>query len=66
MVDIDTQFEAEGIAARFLVHRGYEIVARRWRCPSGMADIVARDGEDLVFAEVIASHMAHPAARPAS
>lgn len=64
MVGIDTQHEAEGIAARFLTRHGYEIIARRWRCPSGTADIIARDSEELVFAGVAASRKAHPAARP--
>lgn len=64
MVDINAQHEAEGMAARFFVHRGYEIIARRWRCPSGIADIIARDGDELVFAEMVANSMVHPAARP--
>lgn len=64
MVDIEIQHEAEGMAARFLVHRGYEIVARRWQCPSGTADIIARNGDELVFAEVVANCGAHPAAKP--
>lgn len=66
MVDIDTQHEAEGIATRFLVPRGHEIIARRWRCPSGVADIIARDGDELVLAEVAASRTAYPAAMPCS
>lgn len=64
MVDIEIQREAEGIAARFLVRRGYEIVARRWHCTSGMADIIARNDNELVFAEVMANRGAHPTAKP--
>lgn len=64
MVDIEIQREAEDVAAKFLSSRGYDIIARRWRCPSGMADIIARDGDELVFAEVVASCAAHPAAKP--
>lgn len=42
----------EDAAARFLDRRGYEIVARNWTCAAGEADIVARDGETVVFVEV--------------
>ncbi|MFR1640991.1 MAG: YraN family protein [Eggerthellaceae bacterium] len=31
---------------------GYEIVERNWTCAAGEADIVARDGETVVFVEV--------------
>ena len=64
MVDVEIQREAEGLAASFLVRRGYEVIARRWRCPSGTIDIVARDGEELVFAEVVANCGPHPTAKP--
>lgn len=43
---------AEDLAAAHLVAAGYEIVARRWRCPSGEIDIVARRGTLLIFVEV--------------
>lgn len=42
----------EEAAARFLVHRGYEILERNWTCTAGEADIVARDGDAIVFVEV--------------
>jgi putative endonuclease len=43
----------EEIAARFLVEQGYRIVERNFRFRrKGEIDIVARDGEDLVFCEV--------------
>ena len=42
----------EDAAARFLGRRGYEIVERNWACEAGEADIIARDGEALVFVEV--------------
>lgn len=44
--------QGEDLAAAFLVGQGYEIVARNWRTRSGELDIVARDGEWLVFVEV--------------
>lgn len=43
----------EDVAHRFLQHCGFQIVARNWRAKSGSEiDIVARDGETLVFVEV--------------
>lgn len=42
----------ERIAERALVARGYEILDRNWRCPDGEIDLVARDGDALVFIEV--------------
>ena len=42
----------EDAAARFLDRRGYDIVERNRTCAAGEADIIARDGEALVFVEV--------------
>ncbi|MHB0859301.1 MAG: YraN family protein [Anaerolineae bacterium] len=42
----------EQLASDALVSRGYEIVARNWRCATGELDIVARDGACWVFVEV--------------
>ncbi|MBM3187254.1 MAG: YraN family protein [Chloroflexi bacterium] len=42
----------EDLACAALTRRGYEIVARNWRCPQGELDIVARDGACWVFVEV--------------
>ena len=42
----------EDAAARFLDRRGYEIVERNWPCAAGEADIIARDGDSVVFVEV--------------
>lgn len=42
----------EAVAARFLTAAGLEIVERNWRCPDGELDIVAREGDALVFCEV--------------
>jgi putative endonuclease len=42
----------EDLAVRELERRGYAVIARRWRCSRGEIDIVARDGETLVFVEV--------------
>jgi putative endonuclease len=42
----------EQIAADHLLAKGYRILERNWRCPSGEIDIVAEDGGVLVFVEV--------------
>lgn len=42
----------EDMAATQLQADGYVILERNWRCSIGEIDIVARDGEVLVFAEV--------------
>lgn len=44
--------EAEERAAIMLVERGYRILDRNYRIPRGELDLVARDGEYLVFVEV--------------
>ena len=43
---------AEVDAAQLLVDAGYRIVERNYRCKAGELDIVARDGDVLVFVEV--------------
>lgn len=42
----------EDAACEALRQRGYAILARRFRTRSGELDIIARDGETLVFVEV--------------
>jgi putative endonuclease len=42
----------EDLACRELERRGYAILARRYRLRMGEIDIVARDGETIVFVEV--------------
>ncbi len=42
----------ERIAERALIGRGYRILDRNWRCREGEIDLVARDGDALVFVEV--------------
>ncbi|MDR2133562.1 MAG: YraN family protein, partial [Treponema sp.] len=44
--------DGEARAAGFLEERGMRIIARNVRSPGGEVDIVALDGETLVFAEV--------------
>jgi len=42
----------EDAAAAFLERIGMTIEVRNWRSPAGEIDIVARDGDTLVFVEV--------------
>ena len=42
----------EELAGRFLQDKGYRIVTTNYRSRHGEVDIVARDGEELVFVEV--------------
>ena len=48
----DVGREGEALAANFLQQKGYEIVDRNWRYGPKEIDIVARDGETMVFVEV--------------
>lgn len=42
----------EDAAAEYLEYKDYEIIARNFSCGSGEIDIIARDGDTTVFAEV--------------
>ncbi|WP_228552128.1 YraN family protein [Mumia zhuanghuii] len=42
----------ENVAAEFLQGQGMQVLARNWRCRWGEIDIVARDGDTVVFCEV--------------
>jgi len=42
----------ERIAAAYLTDSGLRVLDRNWRCREGELDIVARDGDALVFCEV--------------
>lgn len=44
--------KGEELAARFLEDKGFEIVERNYRARRGEIDLIARDGETLVFVEV--------------
>jgi putative endonuclease len=49
---VETGASAEDVATRFLLDHDYTIVERNYRCQSGELDIIARDGDVLVFVEV--------------
>ncbi len=42
----------EDLAAERLQAEGYQLLERNYRCPAGEVDLVAIDGECLVFVEV--------------
>ena len=42
----------EDLAARYLEGKGYEILDRNFKTREGEIDIIARDGDTLVFVEV--------------
>lgn len=44
--------ESEDRALRFLESKGLQLVARNWRCRLGELDLVLRDGDTIVVAEV--------------
>ena len=43
---------SKAAAARYLERFGYEVLDEDWACPAGEIDIVARDGDALVFIQV--------------
>ena len=57
--------QGEDLAAAYLVQQGYHIVTRNWRIRSGELDIVAREGEWLIFVEVRARRSRGGASVPA-
>jgi len=42
----------EDVAAAWYARRGYTVLARNWRCPTGEIDLVVRRGRTLVVVEV--------------
>lgn len=44
--------EKEELACRYLEQKGYRILATNYRCRQAEIDIVAMDGDELVFVEV--------------
>jgi putative endonuclease len=42
----------EHAAAEWYEARGYEVVARNWRCRDGELDLIVRQGRTIAFCEV--------------
>ncbi|NQT06270.1 MAG: YraN family protein [Candidatus Omnitrophica bacterium] len=43
---------AEEMAIRFLKKLGYKIIVRNYRCLFGEIDVIAKEGESIVFIEI--------------
>lgn len=52
LTTVEIGANAEAIAVERLLAHGYEIVERNYRCKLGELDIVALDGDVMVFVEV--------------
>ena len=46
----------EKLAAEYLTRQGYKIIETNFRCKEGEIDIIAKDGDYLVFVEVRAKN----------
>lgn len=46
--------KATQAASRYLEHRGYTVLETAWKCPAGTCDVIAEDGDAIVFVDVIA------------
>jgi putative endonuclease len=42
----------EDLALKAIKRMGYKCIARNYRCPLGEMDLIARDGDTLVFIEI--------------
>jgi len=49
---IRTGKQGEDLAVAYLRNAGYQIVAQNYRCLYGEVDVIARDGDTIVFIEV--------------
>lgn len=52
MSNRDLARAGEELAAQYLQQRGCLVLARNWRCPHGEVDIIAKQGDIILFVEV--------------
>jgi len=52
MTGIETGRKAEELAAAYLQSKGLSVVERNFRAKVGEIDIIAKDGDEIVFVEV--------------
>ena len=52
--------DAEKVAAQYLQDQGFEILCHRYKTKGGEIDLVAAQGEDIVFVEVLSSLAPRP------
>ena len=55
--------KATRAASRYLEHRGYDILEEGWASPAGTSDIIATEGDTLVFVDVRAMWASRPSPR---
>lgn len=46
--------KATKAASRYLEPRGYTVLETAWKCPAGTCDVIAEDGDAIVFVDVSA------------
>lgn len=44
--------KATKAASRYLEHRGCTVLETAWQCPAGTCDVIAEDGDSIVFVDV--------------
>ena len=52
----ETGKEGEQMAVDYLAAKGFDILERNWRFKKNEVDIIARDGNEIVFVEVKTRH----------
>ena len=50
--NLETGRRGEHLAADWYRRRGYDVLARNWRCPTGEIDLIVRRGRVVVVGEV--------------
>ena len=44
--------KGEDLAVRYLKKKGFKVIQRNYHCPLGEIDLIAREGDTLVFIEI--------------